>query len=63
VATGSLLRGCELDYHTGERAFGTMSGWYSLSGDTEQFLERVTKVQWGLMITVYCIATRRRCYC
>ena len=26
------------------------------SGDTEQFLERVTKVQWGLMITVYCIS-------
>jgi phosphatidate cytidylyltransferase len=25
-------------------------------GDTEQFLERVTKVQWGLMITVYCIS-------
>ena len=28
----------------------------ALSGDTEQFLERVTKVQWGLMITVYCIS-------
>ncbi len=25
-------------------------------GDTEQFLERVTKIQWGLMITVYCIS-------
>jgi phosphatidate cytidylyltransferase len=28
----------------------------ALSGDTETFLERVTKVQWGLMITVYCIS-------
>jgi len=28
----------------------------AFSGDTEQFLERVTKVQWGLMITVYCIS-------
>ncbi len=26
------------------------------AGDTELFLERVTKVQWGLMITVYCIS-------
>jgi phosphatidate cytidylyltransferase len=25
-------------------------------GDTEHFLERVTKIQWGLMITVYCIS-------
>ena len=28
----------------------------AFSGDTEHFLERVTKVQWGLMITVYCIS-------
>ena len=26
------------------------------SGDTEDFLSRVTKLQWGLMITVYCIS-------
>jgi phosphatidate cytidylyltransferase len=25
-------------------------------GDTEQFLERVTKLQWGVMITVYCVS-------
>ena len=25
-------------------------------GDTEQFLERVTKLQWGLMVTVYCVS-------
>jgi phosphatidate cytidylyltransferase len=25
-------------------------------GDTEQFLERVTKLQWGLMITAYCVS-------
>ncbi len=28
----------------------------AISGDTEQFLERVTKIQWGVMITVYCIS-------
>ena len=28
----------------------------TLSGDTEQFVERVTKVQWGLMVTVYCVS-------
>lgn len=28
----------------------------AVSGDTEQFLERVTKLQWGLMITVYCVS-------
>jgi phosphatidate cytidylyltransferase len=28
----------------------------ALAGDTEQFLERVTKVQWGMMVTVYCIS-------
>jgi phosphatidate cytidylyltransferase len=28
----------------------------AVSGDTEAFLERVTKLQWGLMITVYCIS-------
>ncbi|HEX6833133.1 MAG TPA: phosphatidate cytidylyltransferase [Rudaea sp.] len=28
----------------------------AICGDTEAFLERVTKVQWGLMITVYCIS-------
>ena len=28
----------------------------ALSGDTDRFLERVTKIQWGVMITVYCIS-------
>jgi phosphatidate cytidylyltransferase len=28
----------------------------AISGDTEDFLARVTKIQWGLMITVYCIS-------
>jgi phosphatidate cytidylyltransferase len=28
----------------------------AISGDTEVFLERVTKIQWGVMITVYCIS-------
>lgn len=28
----------------------------ALAGDTEQFLERTTKIQWGLMLTVFCIS-------
>jgi len=28
----------------------------TVSGDTDEFLARVTKLQWGLMITVYCIS-------
>lgn len=28
----------------------------ALAGETDQFLERATKVQWGLMLTVYCIS-------
>lgn len=28
----------------------------ALSGDTEDFLARSTKVQWGLMLTVYCLS-------
>ena len=28
----------------------------ALAGDTEHFLERSTKIQWGLMLTVYCIS-------
>lgn len=27
-----------------------------LSGETENFLERTAKIQWGLMLTVYCIS-------
>lgn len=28
----------------------------ALGGDTQSFLERTTKIQWGLMLTVYCIS-------
>ncbi|WP_440222274.1 phosphatidate cytidylyltransferase [Dokdonella sp. MW10] len=28
----------------------------AMAGDTEHFLERTTKIQWGLMLTVYCIS-------
>ncbi len=28
----------------------------AMSGDTDGFLERVTKIQWGILITVYCIS-------
>ena len=28
----------------------------ALAGDTESFLERTTKIQWGLMLTVYCVS-------
>jgi len=27
-----------------------------LTGDTERFLERVAKIQWGLMVCVYCVS-------
>jgi len=28
----------------------------ALSGDTERFLERIAKIQWGLMVCVYCVS-------
>jgi phosphatidate cytidylyltransferase len=28
----------------------------SIAGDTEQFLERAAKIQWGLMVCVYCVS-------
>ena len=28
----------------------------AIAGDTERFLERVAKIQWGLMIAVYCLS-------
>lgn len=28
----------------------------ALSGDTERFLERAAKIQWGLMVCVYCVS-------
>ncbi|MEO8503136.1 MAG: phosphatidate cytidylyltransferase [Acidobacteriota bacterium] len=28
----------------------------ALSGDTERFLERTAKIQWGLMVCVYCVS-------
>jgi phosphatidate cytidylyltransferase len=28
----------------------------TLSGDTKHFMQRVTSIQWGLMVTVYCVA-------
>jgi len=37
-------------------AFLLLPALASLAGDTENFLERSAKIQWGLMITVYCIS-------
>lgn len=37
-------------------AFVLLPAVAALAGDTEQFLERATKVHWGLMLTVYCIS-------
>ena len=31
----------------------------AVGGDTKRFLERTSKVQWGLMISVFCIRSRR----
>ena len=28
----------------------------ALSGDTEAFFERTTKIQWGMMLTIYCLS-------
>ncbi len=37
-------------------AFLLLPAFASLAADTEDFLERAAKVQWALMITVYCIS-------
>jgi len=37
-------------------AFLTLPALAVFGGDTENFLERTTKIQWGVMITVYCIS-------
>lgn len=37
-------------------AFLTLPALAVLGGDTDDFLERTTKIQWGVMITVYCIS-------
>jgi len=37
-------------------AFLLLPAFASLAADTENFLERSAKIQWGLMITVYCIS-------
>jgi phosphatidate cytidylyltransferase len=37
-------------------AFLFVPGRSALAGDTRHFLERVAKIQWGLMITVYCLS-------
>jgi len=37
-------------------AFLLIPTFSAIAGDTEKFLERVAKIQWGLMICVYCIS-------
>lgn len=37
-------------------AFLTLPALAVFGGDTDDFLERTTKIQWGVMITVYCIS-------
>ena len=37
-------------------AFLFLPARMALSGDTERFLERAAKIQWGLMICVYCVS-------
>lgn len=37
-------------------AFLLLPSVATFAGDTENFLERTAKIQWGLMITVYCIS-------
>jgi phosphatidate cytidylyltransferase len=37
-------------------AFLLLPAFAALAGDTEGFLERTAKIQWGVMITVYCVS-------
>jgi len=37
-------------------AFLLLPAVTTLSGDTQDFLERTAKIQWGIMVTVYCIS-------
>src|SRR3546814_7819351 len=37
-------------------AFLALPALAVFGGDTEQFLERTTKIQWGVMIAIYCIS-------
>lgn len=37
-------------------AFLLLPAIAALSGDTEEFLARQAKIQWGLMITIYCVS-------
>jgi phosphatidate cytidylyltransferase len=37
-------------------AFLLLPSVATLAGDTQDFLERTAKIQWGIMITVYCIS-------
>ena len=37
-------------------AFLLLPAWSALAEDAEQFLERAAKIQWGIMVTIYCIS-------
>ena len=37
-------------------AFLMLPALSALAGDTENFLERSAKIQWGIMITIYCVS-------
>ena len=37
------------------------AGQIALAGDPKRFLERTAKIQWGLLICVYCLAMPRPC--
>jgi len=37
-------------------AFLLLPAFAALAGDTEQFLERTAKIQWAVMVTVYCVS-------
>ena len=37
-------------------AFLLIPTFSAIAGDTERFLERVAKIQWGLMVCVYCVS-------
>jgi phosphatidate cytidylyltransferase len=37
-------------------AFLLLPSFAALAGDTEQFLERSAKIQWAVMVTIYCVS-------
>jgi phosphatidate cytidylyltransferase len=44
-------------------AFVFVPASIAIAGDTEHFLERAAKIQFGIMVCAYCLSHARRCCC